>query len=531
MQELEFLDVPPDIARICEGLRDTGYDLNMAVADIVDNSIAAGATRVDIRARIDNENNIALSLADNGHGMDKDALINAMRYGSATHAGEVQLGKFGLGLKTASTAFCRKLLVSSRSAESEMTLTAMWDLDLLEAQQRWALALAPAGELEQTLLAEVAGSGPGTVVIWDRVDRVLLRAQLGAGDSPELAAAALERMLTALRKHLGSVFQRFLDPDDARARTVTLTLNGQIIFPWDPFCSRTGGQREEIVYLNASTPVGDFPIIVESYLLPREEEFADANAASLAAISTENQGIFVYRENRLIHGPDWLGLFPQEPPFSLLRISLSFDSALDDLFMVDIKKSRILMNEQLYSWLKDIFLPVHRAAAEERYKKGQAGAARENSAALHQGADKGILHALPTLVLPKVLSMNQMEHKVVLENTLGAQRLPMPVFYASAHTRFALTEELGGPLWQPTCITGENGGQLGILLNTAHPFYQKIYMAHASDAPLIEALDYLLFSLACAEQNHLDAEHAALAKALRQEASANLEMLCKGLPD
>lgn len=530
MQELEFLDVPPDIARICEGLRDTGYDLNMAVADIVDNSIAAGASRVDIRARIDDENNIAFSIADNGHGMDKTALINAMRYGSATSAGAVQLGKFGLGLKTASTAFCRKLLVASRSAESETTLTAMWDLDFLEAEQRWALALTPAGELEQILLEEVAGSGPGTVVIWDRVDRVLLRAQLGAGDSPELAAAALERMLSALRKHLGTVYQRFLNPDDTRARTITLTLNGQIIFPWDPFCAQTGGQREEIVYLNASTDHGDFPIIVESYILPREEEFADENAAKHAGICTENQGIYVYRENRLIHGPDWLGLFPQEPQYSLLRISLSFDSPLDDLFMVDIKKSRILMNEQLYSWLKDIFLPVHRAAAEERYKKGQAGAARENSAALHQGADKGILHALQSLVLPKVLSVNKMEHKVVLANTLGTQRLPVPVFHASGHTRIALTEELGGALWQPACITGENGGQLGILLNTAHPFYQKIYMAHASNAPLIEALDYLLYSIACAEQNHLDAEHAELAKAMRKEASDNLEALCKGLP-
>src|SRR3954468_1617543 len=100
--------LPPDPSRLIEGLRDTGYDFNTALADVIDNSVDAGASNIAVRIDMDADGDIVISVADNGCGMNRNALLNGMTYGAAGHADPKRLGKFGLGLKTASTAFSRK---------------------------------------------------------------------------------------------------------------------------------------------------------------------------------------------------------------------------------------------------------------------------------------------------------------------------------------------------------------------------------------------------------------------------------------
>src|SRR5271166_5472830 len=111
----EKFEVPPDPTRMIEGLRDTGYQFNTAVADLIDNSIAANASVIDVAVAMDYKGNIAVSICDDGIGMNKEALISAMKYGSPPRPDPSSLGKFGLGLKTASTAFCRRLSVITRA--------------------------------------------------------------------------------------------------------------------------------------------------------------------------------------------------------------------------------------------------------------------------------------------------------------------------------------------------------------------------------------------------------------------------------
>ena len=108
---------------------------------------------------------------------------------------------------------------------------------------------------------------------------------------------------------------------------------------------------------------------IKAYVLPRKEEFSTEEVAKNARISNQNQGIYIYRENRLIHGPDWLGMFSKEPHFSLLRVEFSFDHKLDEAFQIDIKKSQILLNEALYDHLRRFSTPPRRAA-EQAYRKG-----------------------------------------------------------------------------------------------------------------------------------------------------------------
>jgi len=129
MSEDRFIECLPDPARVTEGLRDTGYEFDTAIADIIDNSIAAEADLVEVSIDMDPKGDVIVRIVDNGRGMDREGLINALRYGSKKRDDPSSLGKFGLGLKTASTAFCRRLSLISRNVAGGETLKATWDLD------------------------------------------------------------------------------------------------------------------------------------------------------------------------------------------------------------------------------------------------------------------------------------------------------------------------------------------------------------------------------------------------------------------
>src|SRR5665213_2492967 len=132
-------ELPPDPARLVEGLRDTGYQVNTAVADIIDNSIAADASHVEVEFKLRYDGSLALRIWDDGTGMEPDVLIKAMRYGAPPRPSKASLGKFGLGLKTASTAFCRRLTVLSRPKPEAQLQFATWDLDDIHDANLWVL--------------------------------------------------------------------------------------------------------------------------------------------------------------------------------------------------------------------------------------------------------------------------------------------------------------------------------------------------------------------------------------------------------
>ena len=168
--EIELL---PDPARIVNGLRDTGYNFNTAIADIVDNSIAAKATKISINVSMDPSQNVRVYIADNGIGMDMAGLQNAMKYGSKERTEKNSLGKFGLGLKTASTAFCKQLSLISRGPNDAEVRKVQWDLDYISDIGVWKLKIVPVDDEEVEILDMVASETTGTLVVWNKVDRLL----------------------------------------------------------------------------------------------------------------------------------------------------------------------------------------------------------------------------------------------------------------------------------------------------------------------------------------------------------------------
>jgi hypothetical protein len=525
----QTIEVPPDVARISEGLRDTGYDFVTAVADIIDNSIAAEATIVDVRFGADFAGKLLVSVGDNGTGMDRDGLINAMRYGSKQRPSAKSLGKFGLGLKTASTAFCTRLSVISRPSGEAPPLIATWDLEDMARQNSWSLLLGVPEPAHVALLDEVAPTHSGTLVLWENVDRLL---DTYKDRNAKPFRKALERLEASLRDHIGMVYQRFLDKADTRERSIEIRLNGKTVGPWDPFCVVETHKPASEVVVPVQLPNGTkTSFSVRAFILPRKEEFSSDTNRDAARISNELQGVYVYRENRLIHGPDWMGMYKQEPHFSLLRVELSFDHTLDDAFQVDIKKSRILLDETLFEYLRDKFLAGPRRTAEQRYRRGMASVATGAAALLHGTSSNVIQQKAGALSTPTVAVVDPQAGKVQLTNKAGSTvatlRILAPTSLGSVRVTTADTL-VDGVLWEPVL---DNQGALAVALNTGHPYYTKAYLPNKSNSTVVQALDYLLWALANAELDNINDSTKEAFEEFRVEVSRNLKKLVADLPD
>jgi Histidine kinase-, DNA gyrase B-, and HSP90-like ATPase len=276
----ERLVLPPDPVRMIEGLRDTGYKITTAIADLIDNSIAANALNVDVSMDMADTGEITLCIVDDGVGMNREALTLAMTYGSPVRPDAASLGRFGLGLKTASTAFCRRLSVISRSSGDDAFVKATWDLDHVARVKSWELLVSEANNAELEKLKGLAGARSGTLVVWEKVDRLLKTYQDPTGS---YARTALERQLRVLSHHLSMVYQRYLDPADKRtSHKVQLTLQGQRVESWDPFVvgeSDLVASERVVVDLEGRRP-GAFT--VRAYVLPRKEDFSETERAEAA---------------------------------------------------------------------------------------------------------------------------------------------------------------------------------------------------------------------------------------------------------
>lgn len=522
----ETMELLPDPVRMVEGLRDTGYQFNTAVADVVDNSIAAAATFINVELKMDYRGNVSLEIYDDGIGMDRASLINAMKYGSRPRPSPASLGKFGLGLKTASTAFCRRLSVVSRSKAGDPLLRATWDLDHVRDANKWELLIDAATDQEITAFESIIGKKSGTLVLWHKVDR-LLKNYSSQGGAP--AKKALAKFTDELRLHLSTVYQRFLDVADSRARHVKMNLNGEAVVAWDPFCvteSQVASEDKPEVEVSDGQ-VAKFSM--KAYVLPRKEEFSTEDAAKAARVSNANQGIYIYRENRLIHGPDWLKMFSKEPHFSLLRVEFSFDHLLDDAFQIDIKKSQIILNEALYDHILDFLTPPRRAA-EEVYRKGRKAKTSEVAKTAHDSSNRNISSKEGQVSKPAIQGIDAATNEAQLINTQGPVRLKLKITSASrpmeVHVQPADSID-DGLLWEPCLIDGH----CGVRVNTSHPYYSKVYLPNLAEGVTIQGMDALLWGIAIAELNCVsDATKSAFGE-LRYEVSRNLRKLVEDLPE
>lgn len=528
-------ELPPSAGRVINSLRDAGYDFNTAVADIVDNSVSANATSIWIAAVMNSRTGqIDVTIADNGSGMTPDEVLNAMKYGSDEREDAHSLGKFGLGLKTASTSQCRRVSLVSRKTGGDKPFKLVLDIDHAQRTNRWEYLEEPATALELQFLKRVADNHSGTVVRWEKCDRILTRKYSKPGGQTH--QAAFDKKVNELRFHLAIVFQRFLDRTDKRAANVQIMLNGDRIQPWDPFCRELEGT--EVTYSSdilVETNTGeDVPFSIAAYVVPSRDEL---DARELERVFPQGQspdklqGIYVYRENRLIHWGDWCKLSRQEFHFRLCRIELSFGSELDEVFNVDFKKSRIEIDPSVGDYLTSEVIDPARKKAEARYR-GQASMRHKREAeVLHAKANSDIGKQAASSRGYRVQKLSDGQSKVVTKS--GASFIePKPIIKDEKDGGvIPVTELPDSVLWQPRLVENASSVlQTSVEVNVSHPFYQKAYALCKDNPHAIKALDYLLWSLANAEYSAKDQKSVDNFEEMRREVSRNLRKLAEELP-
>jgi hypothetical protein len=522
-------EVQPDPERVIEGLRDTGYQLETAIEDIIDNSIAADATKIAIELKMDHSGAVEVYIADNGYGMSHADLIDAMKYGSKVRPNPKSLGKFGLGLKTASTAFCRRLSVISKASGSKEYHKATWDLDHVAEKNKWLLQESKPEPSEiQYLTRIINGNNSGTLVIWQKVDRLLRDYSIPGGTH---AKRALEQIADHLIDHVAMVFQRFLDESDDREATIEITIDNRKVIPHDPFCKGEStvlaGEERVPVEIGGETK-GEF--VIRAYVIPNKWEFSSVQARQNSRLSNESQGIYVYRENRLIHGPAWMRIYAKEPHLSLLRVEFSFDHTLDEVFNIDIKKSRILLNDDLYKWLKDTFLPPCRRAAEQRYRSGKRQTDAETAANLHDSSNANIGEKEEEVSESTVEIVNPVTNEVQVTNKYGTTRsiikIVAPKKPGEVHVQAVPTIE-GNLLWEPCLIESHKA----VTINMGHPYYSRVYLPNKNSDVTIQGLDSLLWALCEAEFSTMNEKTKRFFEEMRIEISRILRTLVEDLPE
>jgi hypothetical protein len=364
---LSRVEVLPSAGRLMSSLRDIGYDLASAVADLVDNSIDANARRVDVAIVADGPDSW-IRVSDDGDGMSQAELDEAMRYGSHADYRATSLGHFGLGLKTASLSQCRRLTVASRPREGRRTAIRRWDLDDVFVSDAWSLERVPPSAAEPHLLDPISEHGQGTVVLWESLDRVLPRRPTEGMTARTLATATRD-----VTEHLAMVFHRFLDGEAYDGRShLELTVNGESIAPWDPFARDEPHTRalptQELSYEDSDGR--RIRIEVRPYVLPAQHLFSSAEAHKRAGGPkrwNRHQGLYIYRRERLIQAGGWNRLRTLDEHAKLARISVDLPLGDEARFAVDVAKMRVSLPEELRAPLRAVASAAV-SVAQERYR-------------------------------------------------------------------------------------------------------------------------------------------------------------------
>ena len=367
-------EVAPSAARLTGSLRDIGYDFPTAIADLVDNSVTANATRINVYTHFEPKSSYVL-ISDDGDGMTEAGLVEALRFGTRRNYATNELGRFGLGLKTGSFSQCRRLTVVTRTTPKRALFTVMTlDLNRIARTDRWDITAGestPAIERAKDLLRE----SPGTVVVWEDLDRVLPEryAENGWG------RRRLRSLASKTADHLAMVFHRFLAGDVASRGEVVICVDGEKLRPWDPFAP----EESERTLLNEQvfeieTDDGSSDVRFRGVVLPARDRFSsmeEFERLSGPLKWNRQQGLYIYRADRLVQYGGWSGLRGIDEHMKLARAAIDFDTDLDEAFQINVAKMSVDLPPMLRQMLER---PVQELCvlADDAYRRSANAGAR-----------------------------------------------------------------------------------------------------------------------------------------------------------
>lgn len=386
----DFEIANPNPSALVESLRSVGYNLPTAIADIIDNSISAEATEIYIQFYWSGVNSW-IGILDNGFGMSELDLKEAMRPGakSPTDSREsTDLGRFGLGLKTASFSQCRQLTVWSKS-ERESIYGRKWDLDYVASLNEWRLQKI-SSKLLPSFIKNIEQYETGTLVVWNLLDKLV-------DDSSETSEEAHQRFLSLIddvRDYLSMIFHRYISGStNSKRDPLKIYINGDttqhLLQAWNPFeisktVSSYESPTEEIAYK------GEI-VKIKGYVLPHKDRLNETEykygGGAKGWIS--HQGFYIYRNDRILLAGDWLRLgrgkpWAKEEQYKLARLSIDLPNSLDLEWSLDVKKSTARPPSSMRSRLTGLAEKIRTDAKKVFSHRGQYGSRPSNPNVLIQ---------------------------------------------------------------------------------------------------------------------------------------------------
>lgn len=419
--------LPPSASSLSESMRDLGYSLATAIADIIDNSITAKASHINVFCDLSVEQPV-LIIIDNGCGMSEKDLLLAMKHGSTNPKEQRQpydLGRFGLGMKTASFSQCRSLTVVS--SINSVICGAKWDLDYISENDEWLLSILDKNEISKINYVNQIPQ-TGTAVIWQKLDRLFEEQDGFKRDE------IVNEKLDLVERHLSLVFHRFLSGEAKLHPKISICINGHPVKPFDPFCRKNKATQllpEEIVRVSGED------IVIQPYILPHHSKLTASEYDFYEDRSSfiSNQGVYIYRSDRLMAWGDWFRLVPKGEATKLARVQIDFPNSLDESWTIDIKKSRARPPHEVKERLKQIISRITYSNTRIHKGRGQKLFQETKAPVWERYADKGKirfdLNMSHPLLISLMKSLTEEQNKMFMSylNAVTAS-LPIEMIYS-----------------------------------------------------------------------------------------------------
>jgi hypothetical protein len=531
----------PGAKRTFNALSDIGYDLNAAVADILDNSITRGkAKNIYIDFKKDSRSRFFLYILDDGKGMNSKILEEAMRIGSSNDDYEKgDLSKYGMGMKTASTSQAQKLTVLSKMEGCHLTAFA-WDMKHVNETDKWEMLKFNQNEIQEIKnnlgkkgipsFEKLDALKSWTIVLWE--DLVDIQKNYDSYRSSVASESYFNRVIDNLEVYLRLVFHRFLAGENSAKKT-NIFLNNKKLKGLDPFCRN----EEHTTELELSDKNGNFvivkgcsPIIIRRYILPTNPKkpssyrFSSVEAwdeASGTLSWNEAQGYYVYRNNRLISWGGWYRTKALDEHDKLARASIDLTGEHDELFTIDVKKTKIQFPEELRNHLKDNINSKFIAEAKKRY----ASSEKKKNDVINVVREKAkkVSHLSSELVREDNISVTEDKNstELIINNKYG-KKISDDMAYKMLEAGQKIVSTSFGDSTLFWKMVPNPYNEFQVMVNTDHPFYNLVYGDAEKDKKITAIMDAFLFTMSFIELKCITNNNEMLFDQMKEVASSVL---------
>lgn len=481
----------PNADILIYAMQHLGYDNYVALCDIIDNSIDAGATSVKIYISSSNKL-FHIIIVDNGCGMPREILDEALKLGSNTRHNDLSdLGKFGMGLSTAGLSLADVTTVLTKTADSDVVHKSVTNVDAIKKENAFVKHLGEADVRETFFFHSHLGNAEsGTIIILENCNGIKNK--------------NVTQFANRLKKEIARVFRRFMG-------RITFEVNDKTIQPFDPLMLATDlPENTSEIYSNddydikwTNSRTGEEmtgTVHAKLVLLPNFSQ----NVARDLGINIPNQGFSVLRNNREI-AYGFMPWYTKHNRMNRIRGEISFDSALDEAMGVDFKKNGIDMQDSVDHALRAALKPQLRAMIQRANTSTKVSDEEEigHNEAENQINKKSHLLITPPAPKTKQTSAEPKEDKTAAANAPASDKktgkntpAPQNSQSTNANVRFELHHHgHNGAIFESDL----EGKTIVIKWNVDHPFYSRFVIENKDNRTLVSSIDFLIYSLAAAQ--------------------------------